>query len=132
MSGAEFCGTLGDRGGERDDGDSHAGDRLARVPQPFDARERYEALAVGAGRREQLPTGAVCLLHIVNGALVMLVLAVEQSDQDASRRGSAVPLVAQSVKLAGLVEIPRAIPACRRTREPRTATRTSPSPIGGR
>ena len=29
--GAKFCGPLRSRGGERDDGDSHAGDRVARV-----------------------------------------------------------------------------------------------------
>jgi hypothetical protein len=46
---AKFCGALGDRGGERNNADSHAGDRLACVLETLGSRESDESFAVGPG-----------------------------------------------------------------------------------
>jgi hypothetical protein len=81
--GAKFCGPLRDRGGERDNRDSHAGDRLARILETLGSRECDENFAVGAGGGQEPAVGSVGLIDLVDGTIVVAVLGVEQSDQDA-------------------------------------------------
>ena len=83
MARPEFGGKFGDPGGERDDGDSHACDRLTRVCQAAGSGERNERLAVGAGGGQERLAIAVGLLYLVNGSVVVAVLGVEQAYQDA-------------------------------------------------
>lgn len=80
---AKLGGPFGDRGGERDDGDSHGGDRLACVVDASGASERDQRFAVGAGRSEKLTVGSVGLVDVVDGSGVVAVGGVEQPDQDA-------------------------------------------------
>jgi hypothetical protein len=57
--------SLGDRRGQRDDGDSHACDRIMGVLQASGSSERDQGFAVGTGRRQELMVGSVGLVDLV-------------------------------------------------------------------
>ena len=80
---SKLGGAFGDRGSERDDRDSHAGDRFACVVDASSTRERDQSLVVSTGGSQELVIGPVGLIDLVDGSVVVAVLGVEQSDQDA-------------------------------------------------
>ena len=80
--------------------DSHRADRVPRIGGATGAGEGHERFAVGARGREQGGSGAVGLIDVLDGLLVVGVGGVQQSDQDAgvedqcchsSRRRSSSP-----------------------------------------
>ena len=92
--------TLGHRCGERGDRDPHRRDCVARVADSTGSGEGDKRLGERACRSKQPPAALVGSFNVVNGALVVCVSAVQQSDQDAgvenqrshsSRRRSSSP-----------------------------------------
>ena len=100
MLGADLGSAFGDLLAHGDDGDAHRADCVSRISGAIGAGEGHERFAVGARRCEQIGSGAVGLVDVFDGLLVVGVGGVQQSGQDArvedqcchsSRRRSSSP-----------------------------------------
>ena len=79
----QFGSSLGHRRGERRDLDPYRRDGSACIGKPSGASKRNERLAVRARGHDQLAPRLIACLDVADGALVVRVSGVEQSDQDA-------------------------------------------------